>query len=235
MQSLRLQKMIKLIPEGDGVADIGTDHALIPIYLAQHTNCRPIIAGEKNRGPLQTALHWIREADLVDQIDLRLGSGLTILEPGEVDWAVIAGMGFRTIIEILEEAEEVARSLKGLILQPMQGPDDLRLWLSEHSFQIVDEALVKEDDRIFQIIHIQSGPTTRLDPITSQIGPVLLKKGDPLLTEHLESLITYQEEVLTKIPTDQGEGAQARIQEINQIISKLKEVLHTWQKRCNEL
>lgn len=234
MQSLRLQKMINLIPDGVGVADIGTDHAMIPIHLAQHTNCHPIIAGEKNRGPLQTAFHWIREAGLENQIDLRLGSGLTIIDPGEVEWAIIAGMGFRTIIQILEEAEHVARSLKGLILQPMQGPEELRLWLSEHSFQIVDEALVEEDGRLFQIIKVQSGPTTRLDPITSLIGPALLKKGDSLLVKHLESLIMYQEEVRAKIPNDQGEGVQVRIQEINQTISKLKEVLHTWQKKCNE-
>lgn len=232
MDSLRLQQIIQLIPNGRSVADIGTDHAQIPIHLALHTGCRPLIAGEKNRGPYQTALRWIRAADLADRIDLRPGSGFSILKPGEVEWAVIAGMGYKTIIEILEEGAEIARSLEGLILQPMQGADELRRWLAAHAYLIQDECLVKEDGKLFQIIQVRPGEPQPVEDIFYEIGPVVYAKGDPLLTEHLESLISYYQEVRSSIPAG-GERARQRIAELDQRIAKLKEVLHQWLKRCN--
>ncbi|AZR73124.1 hypothetical protein BBF96_06835 [Anoxybacter fermentans] len=234
MLSKRLRQIIELIPDGVGVADIGTDHAQIPIYLARHTRCYPIIAGEKNSGPFQTALQRIRESGMEKLIDLRQGSGLTILRPGEVDWAVIAGMGFKTIIEIIEEAEGVARSLKGLILQPMQKPEELRRWLVENKFQITDEMLVKEDGKLFQIILVQSGQSEKMDEIFYEIGPVLFKKGTPYLTEHIEALISYHQEVLGKIKLGQGKRAQTRIDELKTKIRKFKEVLNQWQRRYSE-
>lgn len=232
MDSLRLQQIIELIPDGRSVADIGTDHAQIPIYLALHTNCRPLIAGEKNRGPYRTALHWIQQADLEDTIDLRLGSGLTIVKPGEVQWAVIAGMGFKTIIEILEESEAAARSLEGLILQPMQGPDEMRRWLTANSYVIEDERLVKEDSKLFQIIQVRSGIAQQMDDILYEIGPVLYAKGDPHLTEHIENLIAYYAEVREQIPTE-GDRARRKIAELDERMAKLKEVLQQWLKRCS--
>lgn len=233
MESLRLQQIVQQIPDGQGVADIGTDHAQIPIYLANHTNCRPLIAGEKNRGPFRTALHWIRQAGLEDVIDLRLGSGLTVLEPGEVQWAVIAGMGCKTMIAILEESETVARSLEGLMLQPMQGSDELRRWLLAHHYVIQNEWLVKEDDKLFQIIQVRSGQADLvIDDIFYEIGPILFTKGDPLLCEHIQNLITYYEDVRRQVPSE-GERALRKMAELDERIVKLKEVLHQWRKRCN--
>lgn len=234
MDSMRLQQIIQLIPGGVGVADIGTDHAQIPIYLARQTKCRPIIAGEKHRGPFQTAFHWIQNADLGEVIDLRLGSGLTILRPGEVSWAVIAGMGFKTIIEILTESGEIARSLQGLILQPMQGPDELRRWLHKHHYVIIDERLVKEDDKLFQIIVVRDGEPDEMEEIFAEVGPILFQKCDPLIEEHIQNLITCHEEVRRQIPPE-GERAKRRKEELDSQIGRLKEVLQQWQKRCSEL
>ncbi len=233
MQSLRLQQLVKYIPDGEGVADIGTDHAQIPIYLARHSNCRPIIAGEVSTGPYLTAQHWIREAGLEDVIDLRLGSGLTILKPGEVNWAVIAGMGFKSIIEIISETETVARSVKGLILQPMQGSDELRRWLVGNFFQIKDEVLIKEDDKLFQIMLVTSGESHGLEDIFYDIGPVLYEKGDPYLAEHIQSLITYHREVLDKISSTESMELNIKANKLNAKIHRLKEVLEQWQKKFN--
>lgn len=232
MDSLRLQKIFNLIPDGVGVADIGTDHAQIPISLALKTNCHPIIAGEKNLGPFQTALLSISEAGLAKEIDLRLGSGLTILQPGEVQWAVIAGLGWQTIIQMITEAEEIARALAGLILQPMQGAAKLRSWLIANSFQLIDEVLVKDDQRLFEIILIKSGETGALDEIFFEIGPILFASGDPHLTEHLNNLIMAKKKVLAKIVSEQGERASVRIDELRAKIQRLEEVYGQWQRRC---
>lgn len=232
MESLRLQQIVNLIPDGVGVADIGTDHAQIPIYLARHTACQPIVAGEKTHGPFRTAQYWINESGQSAGIDLRLGSGLTILKPGEVEWAIIAGMGFGTIIEILEEAPAVARALTGIILQPMQGASEVRQWLSQNSYTIKDEFLVKEEGKLFQILHIASGEPLNMDEIFSEIGPVLFAKADPYLGEHITGLITYYEKVIQRLDTS-SERAALRVQELQRKILKLKEVLDQWQKKCN--
>lgn len=233
MDSLRLQKILNLIPEGVGIADIGTDHAQIPISLAVKTNCHPIIAGEKNSGPYKTALASILEAGLEKAIDLRLGSGLTILQPGEVQWAVIAGLGWQTIVQIITEAEGIARSLEGLILQPMQGAAELRYWLTDNSFQLIDEFLIKDDQKLFQIILIKSGEAEVFDEIFYEIGPILFAKRDPYLIEHLKNLIGDKKKILAKIVSDQGERARAKIAELGAKIQRLEEVYAQCQRKCN--
>lgn len=233
MDSLRLQQIVNIIPNGTGVADIGTDHALIPIYLARTTDCCPIIAGEKTQGPYRRAQYSIQEAELTDIIDLRLGSGLTIVKPGEVEWAVIAGMGFGTIIEIIQESPEVARSLTGLILQPMQGAGEVRQWLCVNAYTIKDEFLVKEEGKLFQILQVTSGEALHIeDEIFYEVGPVLFAKADPYLGEHITSLINYYENVMQRLDT-RTERVEARVAELQLKIEKLKEVLSQWQKKCN--
>ena len=232
MDSIRLQQIVNLIPDGVGVADIGTDHAQIPIYLANHTHCRPIIAGEKTSGPYRTAQYWLKDADLLHTVDLRLGSGLTILKPGEVSWAVIAGMGYRTIVEILEESQVIARSLDGLILQPMQDVAELRRWLSTNGYTIVDERLVKEEGKLFQIILIKAGEPIYMEEIFYEVGQVLFTKADPLLGEHIANLIKYYESVHSRIRTDSCK-ARERLQQLTAKVAKLKEVLDLWQKKRN--
>ncbi len=238
MCSLRLKKILELIPDGVGVADIGTDHAQIPIQLAQRTTCSPIIAGEKNIGPFKIAKLMISDVGLENKIDLRLGSGLTILRPGEVEWVVIAGMGFKTLIEILEDSEEVARSVSSLVLQPMQGPDVLRHWLRKNRYKIIDEWLVKEDDKLFQIIQIQSGPYVWRDEIFDEVGPILFKKRNPYLVEHVEALITYHKDVLDKISlnkdTKNNKKCILKIAKLNEKIVKLQEVLVQCLKKSSE-
>lgn len=235
MQSLRLQAIINIIPDGVGVLDIGTDHAQIPIYLAKHTHCQPIIASEKNIGPFNTAAKWIRQFGLEKIIDLRLGSGLSILNPNEVSYTIIAGMGFKTIIEILHEEDELARSMDCLILQPMQGAEHLRSWLYNHSYQIIDEILVKEDNHLFQIILARTGKTEKVDNIFYEVGPILYDKNDPLVREHLERLILQYENILSKINlTERTEKTRTKIKQSTEKINRLKEVLEQWQKKFNE-
>ena len=234
MQSLRLQAIVEIIPDGVGVLDIGTDHAQIPIYLARHTHCQPIIACEKNIGPFNTAIKWTRQSGLLEKIDLRLGSGLTVLKPNEVNYTIIAGMGYKTIIEILCEADEVARSMDCLILQPMQGVEHLRSWLFEHSYQIMDEILVKEDKQFFQIILVRTGKSAQVEDIFYEVGPILYKKNDPLVKEHIEKLILQHKNILSKIVfSDQSAKTNKKIRELNAKVDRLKEVLGQWQRRFN--
>ena len=115
----RLEAIAALVPQNCVVADIGTDHAYLPVWLMQKGLIKPAIAADIAEGPCRAAQTNIGMYGVKDKIEVRRGSGLTVLKPGEADGAVIAGMGGSTIVQILEESPEVAKTLKFLIVQPM--------------------------------------------------------------------------------------------------------------------
>lgn len=116
--SRRLYAVASLVTEGASVADIGTDHGYIPIYLVQKQIASKVIALDINGGPLERAKMHIIGHNLKGKIETRLSDGLQAVEPGEVDTIIAAGMGGGLIIRILEEGREVVDQLKACVLQP---------------------------------------------------------------------------------------------------------------------
>ena len=88
-----------------------------------------------------------------DKIEVRMGNGLSIIEPGETDVIIIAGMGAGTMIEILEASLETAQKARKLILQPMAGASSLRRWVNANGWRIDDEVLVEEGRHLYEIIY----------------------------------------------------------------------------------
>ncbi|MCL2218033.1 MAG: class I SAM-dependent methyltransferase [Defluviitaleaceae bacterium] len=169
MLSPRLQAVLELISEKDTkpcvLADIGTDHAYLPIEAVRANLCERAIASDINSGPLKIAETNIRAAGLSERIETRLGDGLKPLNPGEADCIVIAGMGGKRIIHILESGFET--SIKDsrtcprhclpqcVILQPQHDLEELRRELHAHGFEITHEKLAREASRFYVIIHAQ--------------------------------------------------------------------------------
>lgn len=178
-----------MIPYGARVADIGTDHAYLPVYLVEKEIIPMAIASDVSEGPLSIARKTVQQRNFTDRIDLRLGNGLDVITPGEVDVIVIAGMGGSTIVEILNSRLSITKSLQRLILQPMAASAVLRFWLIMNQWTIVDEQLVIEDDRLYEIIAAQPGESQLEDPILYDIGPILWHRKHPLLIMHLDKLI----------------------------------------------
>ena len=116
--SKRLNAVASLVTEGYRLADIGTDHAYIPIFLAGTGRISEAIAMDVNRGPLLRAEENIRAHGLQAKIETRISDGFAALREGETDSAVIAGMGGPLMIRILREGSGIVRSLKECILQP---------------------------------------------------------------------------------------------------------------------
>ena len=116
--SKRLQAVADLVTEGASVADIGTDHGYIPIYLIEHHIAEKVIALDINRGPLERARMHIVGHGLKEKIETRLSDGLEKVLPGEVDTMIAAGMGGGLVIKILMEGRTVADALDTMILQP---------------------------------------------------------------------------------------------------------------------
>jgi len=147
----RLEAVLKTMETCDTLADIGTDHAYLPIEAVFAEKCKKAIACDINAGPLKTAEKNIREAGLTSKIETRLGDGLKPLKPAEADCITIAGMGGKRIIGILDESMIKFKQAQ-LVLQPQHDLEDLRRFLHRISFNINEEALAIEDSRFYVIV-----------------------------------------------------------------------------------
>lgn len=185
----RLAAIASFVAPGATVADIGTDHAYLPIYLIKAGIATQAIAGDVHAGPFQVAEEAVAREGLGDLLKVRFGNGLEVLSPNEVDTVIIAGMGATTIIEILNARPQVVKTLKRLILQPMVGAAQVRRWLLTNGWFIEDETLIDEDDKLYEIITATRGIVTDYEPILYEIGPLLWKKHHPLLSKHIAGLI----------------------------------------------
>lgn len=220
----RLAVLAAFIPRGCIAADIGTDHAYLPIFLVKQGICDYVIATDLREGPFRSAERKIKEHAVEGRIDLRLGNGLKPLKPGEAEVVILAGMGGNTIRGILAGAPNILAGIKRLVLQPMTDAGDLRLWLAAHGWKIVDEELVEDDGRIYVIIAAEPGFEVTRDPVCLELGPRLLEKRSPLLERHVNSFVVKYERVLKGLAEARSTAAREKAIEIQHKVSRIKEV-----------
>ncbi|MBE7021826.1 MAG: SAM-dependent methyltransferase [Ruminococcaceae bacterium] len=182
----RLLAISHSVPDGGSLADIGTDHAYIPIYLCQKGRIDTALAMDVRSGPLSRAEENICRYGLCDRIKTRLSDGLSALCEGEADTVVIAGMGGLLIAELLARAPVTAKTY---VLQPMTAVPELRLWLLENGFAILDECLAQEGEKLYTIITAECGSMTIEKPVYAYVGKRLLEKRDPLTPVLIDMLL----------------------------------------------
>ena len=139
--SIRLKTVAEAVTKGNRVADVGTDHGYVPIYLVKNNLSPAGIAMDVNKGPLEKAQEHIREEKLGGKIATRLGNGLAPLEPGETDTVIIAGMGGDLICKILKAKPEFLIEGKEFILQPQSEWFKIRRLLKEY----LEKEIVKKE------------------------------------------------------------------------------------------
>lgn len=224
----RLLKIASLVDKDKKVADIGTDHGYIPVYLLNKNIINYAILGDINKGPLENARKEVVKNNLLDKVDLRLGSGIEVLKPNEVEQIIIAGMGGILINEILMANEEVAKTTEKLILQPMQAPEELRRFLYQNGYEIIDEHLVREDHRLYEIIvcKYENLPPQEIDPIYYEVGKKLIDKKDPLLKDFIQNKIRINKNILNKLEGKEGQQVEERKFTVNEKINKLNDLLN---------
>lgn len=207
------------------MADIGTDHGYIAIFLVQKGICDTAIASDINRGPVQKAEMNVKMYGLQDKIQCRLGGGLKTIEPGEVDTAVIAGMGGHLIVSILEERTEVAHKMQALVLQPVQHVEVLRKYLYENGYEILCEDLCFDEGKYYEIIKTRyDGKMRVLEDIYYEISPLLMETRHPLLQEYILHKINKNNIIVENINED-TEAAIKRKEDLIRHNIKLKEIL----------
>ncbi len=223
----RLLKIASLVSENKRLADIGTDHGYIPVYLLNEGRIDFAILADINKGPLENARSEVRRNKLEDKVDLRLGSGIEVLKKGEVDEVIIAGMGGILIGELLEANKEVAHSVDKLILQPMQAQEELRQYLLNNGYEILDECLEKEDFRLYEIIVAKyTGQNTIIDDeIYYEVGKRLIDNKDKLLSEFIDNKIKKYNNIIEKLGDKDSEAVISKRNLANERIEKLKKLI----------
>jgi tRNA (adenine22-N1)-methyltransferase len=226
--------LAQMVPSGAKIADIGTDHAFLPCYLLREKITPFAVGVEVNKGPYQKACATVEEFGLQEKIEIRLGDGLAVIKPREINVVILAGMGGVVIRDILEKSPRVVASLDKLIIQPMKGAELVRYWLINHGWLINEEELIYEDNQYYQIIgakqnkHGEHGNVVlTLTEFEAIYGPLLLKKRPSLLTGLVEKDIKGWQEILNELAKSDKEEAKLRFIEYRKKLQELKE-LQKW-------
>ena len=220
----RLEAIGSLVPQGSILADIGTDHAYLPVWLLQQGKIERAIAGDIAEGPCLAAQNTVSMYGMKDKVEVRLGSGLQVLRSGEVNVIAIAGMGASTMIDILTADIALAEEAETLILQPMAGAPSLRTWLCQHGWQLEDEKLVSEGKHLYEIIVAVRGTSEAYTRAQLEIGPILIAKGHPLLQQQFTKVLTGYHRLLQNMAKSEQATASSKYADLTQLVQEVEEL-----------
>ena len=224
--SQRLSSVASMVTAGNCLADVGTDHGYVPIYLYERNIIPRAIAMDINKGPLERAALHIAESGMKEAIETRLSDGLTALKPGEADSVVIAGMGGPLIIRILSAHPEVTESLKELILQPQSEISEVRIWLYEQGYEIVEEHMVFEDGKYYPMFKAVKNPEAKkLTNLEYKYGKISVLGEPEVLRAYLVREIANKQNILQKLNEETTEKSKGRAVEIKALLAELEEML----------
>ena len=195
--SNRLDLVASFVPAGARLLDVGSDHAYLPIALLQ-------------------------EGKIEDKIEVRLANGLAAFEPADgISCITIAGMGGRLIADILAAGLEKLANVSRLVLQPNNREDELRAWLVDHDFHIVDEAILEENEKFYEILVVEHG-SQELTAKELRFGPHLMREQAPAFVQKWSKEVEKLAFALEQVPVE-NQSARASLEER---IAHIKEVLH---------
>jgi tRNA (adenine22-N1)-methyltransferase len=202
----RLGAVASLVPPGSRVADVGTDHGLLPRRLLASGRASHCIASDLSSRAVGRLEAELGSGPQRDAIELRTGNGLDVLRPEDrIDVLVLAGMGAERMIRLLRAPAAARLELRRLVLQPQTDAAPLRRWLHERGWHIVDERLVEERGRYYVALAVEPGgdeeapthPSLGADELL-EAGPLLVRSGDPLVRRMWEERLARSEAALRR-------------------------------------
>lgn len=224
--SKRLETVGRFVPEAARLADIGSDHAYLPVALMLKGKIDFAVAGEVVKGPFESAKRQVRKNGLSERIEVRLANGLDAIEKqDQINAITIAGMGGSLIRDILESGRQNQR-LSGkerLILQPNIGEKTLRTWLKENNYQIIAEEILEENKKIYEII-VAEQKELPIDYSEKELmfGPFLLQEKNVAFSAKWQRELKQREVILEQL---KNASEQNRHETIQQEVEWIKEVL----------
>ena len=223
--SIRLKAIASMIEKCDSAVDVGTDHGYIPIYLVKNGIIKSAIASDINKGPVEKARNNIFSNNVTSQISCRLGSGLSTVKKGEVEVAIIAGMGGNLIRDILEADLDVVKELNYMILQPVQNAEVLRAYLYSAGYDVLDEEICMDDGKFYEIIKVKYNTNPiEMDDLYYEISKVLLDKKTSVMKRFIEYKLEKYSKIYEALNEDSSSSKQRKVQ-LYHIIGRLKEFL----------
>lgn len=224
----RLHAVAHLVPQGACLADIGTDHAYLPVFLLLNGKIKRAIAADLREGPLNRARLTAQQYECHENIDFRLCDGLAGIRAEEVDTVVIAGMGGETISAILDAAAWTRNEQLTLILQPMSAQNELRRWLWQHDFNIETEEIICEADKLYNILLVRFGDAKPMTIAEEWAGRQSKELVQPLRGEYLTRLLEKTRRAMDGI--SRGKGAQdgERYLHLQQLMTGLTALKEEW-------
>lgn len=226
--SKRLQAVADLVSDDLIVADIGTDHGYIPIYLIEEGKCKRAFAMDINEGPLLRAKEHIAEHGLTEKIEVRQSDGVKALTVGECESVVVAGMGGALAIKIMEDGQGIFRSLKEFVLQPQSELEKVRKYLWKSGYCVIAEDIVLEDGKYYPMMKVINGQDSEHSMIELRYGKGLLEQKHPVLKRFLEKEVQTKELILKSLESESGEHIRNRVQELQSEIMVAKKALEVY-------
>ena len=220
--SPRLMAAASTIRDGAFVSDVGTDHAYLPIFLCLEGRVRGGVVSDINKGPIERAKQNIEKYGLCDRLKAVHTAGLDGIEKYAPDDIMILGMGGELIASIIDGAAWTRRTEVRLCLQPMTHAEILRKYLADNGYSVTDEKLVREDEKIYQIICAEyTGEKREYTTEELLLGKINIRRGG----EELRALAAHTVALLEKrakgIESGNGIAAEER-----KLIEKIKNILH---------
>ena len=208
----RLQQICCMIPkDGIGFADIGTDHGIIPVWLAENGYQGYLFASDIAEEPLKKAMQLAQMRQVEKRIHFSLSNGLEFCPLDLIDCILIAGLGGDSICRILDRADWIFERKRTLLFQPMTHAEVVRYWLIHNEFQITREVTVSEDGHLYQIFSAELGPSRSvtdleyligcketpregesLDTVLQNIYPKLVKKVEGISASRVQNTASYR-------------------------------------------
>ena len=217
----RLQLLADWVPQGTRLADVGTDHAYLPVWLSLQGRVTCAIASDLRKGPLERA-RLTGSTYGAENIDYRLCNGLADIRGEEVDVVAIAGMGGETIAAILAAAPWTADGKHTLLLQPMTRSAQLRSFLMDNGYEITREALVRDRGTIYPVMEVKAG---KMELSLGQLHGGAKLLHDPLGDRYIiEKIIRQQGAVVGLSRSADPSKADA----VRDIITALLEMREEW-------
>lgn len=224
--SKRLRCVASYVQEGVSIADIGSDHAYLPCYLVERDQITHAVAGEVVKGPFESAQRTVRERGFSDKIEVRLANGLqAIHKEDHIHTVTIAGMGGPLIAQILESGEKHLATVERIIAQPNIHARPIREWAVKKQWKIVNEAIMKEDGKIYEIVVLERGRAT-YDEDELQFGPYLMREKNDVFIEKWQREANAKRNILQALQKAQKtEDNERRSEKIKQELANIEGVI----------
>lgn len=224
--SKRLETVASYVPTGAILADIGSDHAYLPCYLAHKGIIKHAIAGEVVKGPFESAERQVRTEGLTDKIEVRLADGLAaVKEEDNVNTVTIAGMGGPLIVSILEKNPESLKHVTRLILQPNIHAKVIREWAMRNGWAIHEETILEEDRKIYEVLVLQRGKM-ELTEVETLLGKQLLaSKSDAFLAKWQREIENWERIYNSIENVEQTEDIVNKKADLQRMITMVKEAI----------